>query len=262
MKNWNKFRAAYKHGTDNLNRVHEAMTQLSVSGQVSTSCRERPCPDSNGRQHPTVFSFPGLTSRPWWGRFEHIPLSIESDLNFLENNVAVIRDEFNKINELYLQGDHNDNSSGWAINVQHRWRMYHLVNQGVPHPSNGHQCPKTIALVKQLNYALAGCVFGYASFSVVEPGAEIRTHCGPTNARLRCHLGVVIPPECELIVNDQSKSWKEGECLLFDDSYPHSVIHRGNSDRAVLLIDFWHPDLRREERAALRSAFSSSTITC
>ena len=39
------------------------------------------------------------------------------------------------------------------------------------------------------------------------------------------------------------REWKQGECLIFDDSFEHEVWHDGDSDRVVLICDLWHPEL-------------------
>ena len=49
-------------------------------------------------------------------------------------------------------------------------------------------------------------------------------------------------------VGEEWRGWQEGECIVFDDSWEHEVFHKGNSDRIVLLINFWHPDLPASER--------------
>ena len=48
---------------------------------------------------------------------------------------------------------------------------------------------------------------------------------------------------CCIRVADQWLTWKEGEVLIFDDSYEHEVINMTDSIRVVLLFRFWHPDL-------------------
>ena len=56
-------------------------------------------------------------------------------------------------------------------------------------------------------------------------------------------------------------TWREGECLVFDDSYCHSVDYRvgptstmaamtptsfeAGALRVVLVVDLWHPDAAR-----------------
>ena len=39
------------------------------------------------------------------------------------------------------------------------------------------------------------------------------------------------------------RAWKQGECLVFDDSFEHEVFHDGNADRIVLICDCWHPQV-------------------
>jgi aspartyl/asparaginyl beta-hydroxylase (cupin superfamily) len=42
-------------------------------------------------------------------------------------------------------------------------------------------------------------------------------------------------------------SHEQGKTILFDDSFIHEVWHRGDTTRAVLLMDIWHPDLLPQE---------------
>jgi aspartyl/asparaginyl beta-hydroxylase (cupin superfamily) len=44
--------------------------------------------------------------------------------------------------------------------------------------------------------------------------------------------------------------------MIFDDSFEHEVRNDGESDRVILLVDIWHPELTPEERAALKKWFS------
>lgn len=55
-------------------------------------------------------------------------------------------------------------------------------------------------------------------------------------------------------VGETTVQWIEGKCLLFDDSFIHTVWHKGefaSGDRVVLLIDLWHPDLQEVEKEAM-----------
>jgi aspartate beta-hydroxylase len=52
-------------------------------------------------------------------------------------------------------------------------------------------------------------------------------------------------------VGDRKYRWYAGRCLIFDDSFEHEVSHEGDTPRAVLITDFWHPDLTEAERWAL-----------
>ena len=80
-------------------------------------------------------------------------------------------------------------------------------------------------------------------FSRLVAGSHIGAHCGPSNLRLRVHLGLLVPEGTRIRVGDEVRAWREGECLVFDDSYEHEVWHDGAGDRIVLICDMWHPDL-------------------
>uniref|UniRef100_A0A3B4A4F8 Aspartyl/asparaginy/proline hydroxylase domain-containing protein n=1 Tax=Periophthalmus magnuspinnatus TaxID=409849 RepID=A0A3B4A4F8_9GOBI len=76
-------------------------------------------------------------------------------------------------------------------------------------------------------------------FSVMHPGTHVWPHTGPTNCRLRLHLGLVIPKTgCQ---------WEEGKVLIFDDSFEHEVWQDADSFRLIFIIDVWHPELTRFE---------------
>ena len=60
---------------------------------------------------------------------------------------------------------------------------------------------------------------------------------------LRYHLGVRVPAvnPPKIVVNKQDYVWKEGEGVLFDDSWPHAVVNTSNEMRAVLIVDVRRP---------------------
>ena len=92
---------------------------------------------------------------------------------------------------------------------------------------------------------------GLAYFSILDPGTHIRPHWGPVNLRLRVHLSLCIPQRCGIKVAGEICSWQTGKCLIIDDSFYHSVWNDSDSMRAVLLADFWQPDLTEIERYVL-----------
>ena len=91
--------------------------------------------------------------------------------------------------------------------------------------------------------------FGFVMFSVLEPGTHVLPHSGSCNLRLRHHLGIDIPEpdRSQLRVGEEWRSWEQGRCLAFDDSYEHEVQHRGEQRRVILSVDLWHPSLSSEE---------------
>jgi aspartyl/asparaginyl beta-hydroxylase (cupin superfamily) len=79
------------------------------------------------------------------------------------------------------------------------------------------------------------------------------------NTRLTCHLGLVVTPGSSLRVGPEVVTWQEGKCLVFDDSFEHEAWNRSDSERVVLLIQFWHPDLTEPEVWALKELRSLTT---
>lgn len=115
------------------------------------------------------------------------------------------------------------------------WDVYGLYAFGRRLEQNCVHCPQTCRLVT----AIPG--MSTAGFSSLAPGAHIKPHRGYTKAVLRCHLGLIAPPECTLRVGDQTRSWQEGRIIVFDDTEEHEAWNRSGSRRIVLLVDFARP---------------------
>jgi beta-hydroxylase len=75
-------------------------------------------------------------------------------------------------------------------------------------------------------------------FSIMKPGCEIHPHVGYTGKVLRCHLGLHTNSKSAIMVDDEVRSWSDGEVLVFDDTKMHSAWNRGSTDRVILLLDF------------------------
>lgn len=52
------------------------------------------------------------------------------------------------------------------------------------------------------------------------------------------HLGLVVPPECRLRVNEDTRHWQEGNVLIFDDTIEHETWNDSDQDLGNLLLDF------------------------
>ena len=112
------------------------------------------------------------------------------------------------------------------------WEVFGLYAFGAKLRDNCARCPETTRLVT----GIPGMTT--AGFSLLQPGTHIRPHVGYTGAVLRCHLGLIVPQGCEMRVGGETRSWREGQCLVFDDTVEHEVWHRGSEDRVILLVDF------------------------
>ena len=120
--------------------------------------------------------------------------------------------------------------------------------------------PKTLAVVDSLPGLCTDYVWGDAVFSALAGGTHLAPHCSMDNLRVRCHLGLVVPGDSTLRVEREMRSWQEGKCLVFEDSFEHEVWNRSRNRRIVLIADVWHPGLTAVERRALTAGFGKSEV--
>merc|ERR1712013_677576 len=103
--------------------------------------------------------------------------------------------------------------------------------------------PTTCSLVTGMPSA-----FCTSKWSVLGPNSHIGLHCSPTNARLRIHLGLKVPEGCGMRIGDKEVAWKEGEIMIFDDSFEHEVWNNGTEERTIFILDIYHPDLTDSQK--------------
>ena len=58
-------------------------------------------------------------------------------------------------------------------------------------------------------------------------------------------------------VGAETRAWREGEALIFDDSIEHEAWNRSNRTRVILLFEIWRPELSDDERASLTALFEA-----
>ncbi|XP_023583491.1 aspartyl/asparaginyl beta-hydroxylase [Trichechus manatus latirostris] len=166
----------------------------------------------------------------------------------LERNWKLIRDEglavMDKARGLFLPEDENLREKG-------DWSQFTLWQQGRKNENACKGAPKTCALLEKFPEA-TGCRRGQIKYSVMHPGTHVWPHTGPTNCRLRMHLGLVIPKEgCKIRCANKTKTWEEGKVLIFDDSFEHEVWQDASSFRLIFIVDVWHPELTPQQRHSL-----------
>jgi aspartyl/asparaginyl beta-hydroxylase (cupin superfamily) len=94
-------------------------------------------------------------------------------------------------------------------------------------------------------------------FSRLAPGARIPPHNGVMNARLICHLPLIVPPRCGFRVGGETRQWREGELLVFDDTVEHEAWNDSTEDRIILIFDVWRPEIAADERRAITALFEA-----
>jgi beta-hydroxylase len=131
----------------------------------------------------------------------------------------------------FVSPDHRD------IIGEDLWRSFFLYGYGYKVAKNCARCPRTAELVERVPD------LNSAFFSILLPGTHIRPHRGPTKALVTCHLGLIVPPGdvCQMELAGTKVGWREGEWLIFDDTYDHEVVHNGDRPRIILLLQVKRP---------------------
>jgi aspartyl/asparaginyl beta-hydroxylase (cupin superfamily) len=117
------------------------------------------------------------------------------------------------------------------------WRVMHLWLMGTPVEPHWSRFPKTAQALTAVPDLFSAAV------SILDPGKAVPAHCGPSCGYLRYHLGLVVPEEDPptIRVKDQYYTWREGESVVFDDSWEHEVYNTAKEPRIVLIVDVLRP---------------------
>ncbi|XP_055533341.1 aspartyl/asparaginyl beta-hydroxylase isoform X3 [Wyeomyia smithii] len=191
----------------------------------------------------SLYNEDNLKSRPFWTVEQ---TTYGSQLELIRLQWSAIRDEGLRL--LNAAGNFKDEAEN--LRDTGDWKQFELFSRGYRIDKNCAKAPLTCKLIEQFR-AARSCKRGQVKFSVMHPGTHVWPHCGPTNCRIRAHLGLKVPSGTHIRVAEETRSWKEGEWLIFDDSYEHEVWHNGTSTRLVLIVDFWHPELSESQRRTL-----------
>lgn len=186
-------------------------------------------PDPAGR-----VLYPGLDSRPWCDP------SANGMARELEASFEAIRAEVLALDPSRFAPESE------RIARAGDWDVAFFYERGRRHDDVCDACPETTRVIESdgAMRTAAGLIY----VSRMRPGTHIHAHRGPTNLRLRCHLGIAVPDgDCALRVAGETRGWREGGCLLFDDSFEHEAWNHTGEDRIVLIVDVWHPDLTSAE---------------
>ncbi|XP_055603716.1 dentin sialophosphoprotein isoform X2 [Uranotaenia lowii] len=191
----------------------------------------------------SLYNMDSLKSRPFWTVEQ---TGFVSQLELIRSQWTAIRDEGLKL--LNSAGNFKDEAEN--LRDTGDWKQFELFFRGYRSDKNCAKAPLTCRLVEQFA-AARSCKRGQVKFSVMHPGTHVWPHCGPTNCRIRAHLGLKVPTGTSIRVAEETRSWENGQWLIFDDSFEHEVWHNGTATRLVLIVDFWHPDLSEDQRRSL-----------
>lgn len=117
------------------------------------------------------------------------------------------------------------------------WKRFYLKWYDDAHPSAATLCPLTTELLRGIPNVKA------AMFAELPPGSELRPHRDPYAGSLRYHLGLVTPNDdrCYIEVDGERYGWRDGEAVMFDETYIHRAENGTDRDRIILFCDVERP---------------------
>ena len=212
-----------------------------------------------GIQKPSSYYFPGLPQRRYYERSElpwaaAIEAAVPAIRQELSDRLAAGADEFVP----YLTSDPSRPRTEFhGLLDNPEWSTLYLWQNGGPVEANAAHFPRTLDALSKLDLAHISVRAPSILFSRLSSGARIPPHHGVMNARMICHLPLIVPPGCGFSVGGETREWREGELLAFDDTVEHEAWNNGSDDRIILIFDVWKPEIDPEERRAIAALFEA-----
>ncbi len=227
----------------------EALARFDACLAIQAGARRAEFADP--RQRPSMLYFPGLPAAPWYERaafpwFE----ALERETPAIREELLAVMPRTEHSERVFFSDEAERRGLAGAAGAP-SWNGFYFWRHGLRRDASHALCPRTSAALEALPLVRIRGNAPEVMFSVLAPGTHILPHRGVTNARVVCHLPLVVPGDCALVVGGEPRAWREGEAVAFDDTYEHEAWNRGSSTRVVLIVDVWNPHLTAAERDAV-----------
>jgi beta-hydroxylase len=179
-----------------------------------------------------LYLFSREPSRPY------LPPEDFPELAKIQENWQVIREEaLNLVNAGQIKRSDIPDDVGFNSFFKTGWKRFYLKWYGNNHPSATQLCPRTTELLQGIGSVKA------AMFAELPPGSRLVRHRDPYAGSYRYHLGLVTPnsPDCYISVDGQHYHWRDGEAVMFDETYIHYAENKTDQNRIILFCDIERP---------------------
>lgn len=159
-------------------------------------------------------------------------------LEILRSHWEVLRAEAQHLVELgYIKATTNNDDMGFNSFFKRGWKRFYVKWYGDFLPSAKLHCPKTVEILKTVPGINA------VMFTLLPKGGQLKPHRDPYAGSLRYHLGLITPnsEKCRIYVDGTPYAWRNGEGVLFDETYIHSAKNETDMDRIILFCDVERP---------------------
>ena len=208
-------------------------------------------------QQPSSFYFPGLPQRQFYERSEFAWLvEIEQAVPEMQAELRSVLADGGDFAPYVEANSDRPRANNPLINDP-KWGAFYFWRNGEIVQENAARCPVTMHALENAPMPLIDRRSPIALWSLLKPDTHIQPHHGLLNTRLICHIPLIVPDDCAIRVGNETRSWREGEALIFDDSFEHEAWNKSNDTRVILLFEIWRPEISLEERAALTTIFET-----
>ena len=179
-----------------------------------------------------MYFFSAVPNRPF------LDVAQFPDLKPVTDNWQMLRDEALQLfDEGYIRGTAKYNDLGFNSFFRRGWKRFYVKWYDKPLPSAAALCPKTVALVQSIP-AING-----AMFALLPPGGKLGKHRDPFAGSLRYHLGLSTPnsEDCHIFVDGQRYHWRDGEAVMFDETFLHWAENKTDKMRVIFFCDVERP---------------------
>ncbi len=156
----------------------------------------------------------------------------------LRDNWEMIRDEARALyDEGHIRRSDKHNDIAFNTFFKHGWKRFYLKWYDDCVPSARELCPKTVELVESIPAINA------AMFTFLPPRSRLGRHRDPFAGSLRYHLGLDTPnsDDCRIYIDGTPYAWRDGEDVLFDETFIHRVENETDESRLILFCDVARP---------------------
>ena len=178
------------------------------------------------------YAFSSVPTTPFLDT-QHFPelAALQREWQTLRGEALALRDA----SRIKASGEYND--IGFNSFFRNGWKRFYLKWYDAPHPSARALCPRTVEILSRIPSIKA------AMFAQLPPGGKLGLHRDPYAGSLRYHLGLDTPNDaaCRIVVDGESYAWRDGEAVMFDETYLHWAENRTGHDRVILFCDIDRP---------------------
>jgi beta-hydroxylase len=197
-----------------------------------------------------MYMFSAVPNKPF------IDVNQFPDLKPLTDNWQTLREEALKLfDQGHIRAAATYNDLGFNSFYRRGWKRFYVKWYNQPLPSAQALCPKTVALVESIP-SING-----AMFALLPAGGDLGKHRDPFAGSLRYHLGLSTPnsDRCRIWVDGQEYSWRDGEAVMFDETFIHWAENKTETLRVILFADIERP-LTNRVMAKINHWFKNTVI--